>query len=464
MSPKPEHSATIAAHAATIDVRHCALRIVEGPGAGTVLDPLPRRTLIGRHPWGDLARDEPRVSGAHCELLLARDQVRLRDLSSTNGVRSGNMRLFDALLEPGASFSVGDTTLRLESKQGTRQVPRERGDASGRLLGEAPSMQRLFDMLARVAPRELPVLLQGETGTGKTAVAEALHHQSPRRSAPFVAVNCGALPLDLVESSLFGHVKGAFTGAHRSAQGLFEQASGGTLLLDEIGELPLSMQPKLLSAIETRRVRPVGAEAEIPVDFRLVTATNRSLWDEVEAGSFRRDLYYRIAGLELRVPPLRERREDLAALAALFLARLAEQDPALDPADPPRLDAAAIKRLRAHSWPGNVRELQNVVARASVLALGSVIQPQDLLFQGWSAQEEQAASPAIGADFDADALYEGSFKAFKASLLAHHEQRYFRRLMERVQSNITRGAREAGISRTYLLTMLRRHQLYSAPE
>ncbi|MFH1466143.1 MAG: sigma 54-interacting transcriptional regulator [Pseudomonadota bacterium] len=446
----------VASEADLVDVRHCRLEVLDGPAAGAVLDPLPLRTLIGRQPWCDLVLLDPRVSGTHAEILIRGNTLRVRDRGSTNGIWAGSIRLFDAHIEPGTLLRVGGSRLRIDAL-GQRLAARSPdSDASGRLVGRSPAMQELFDMLGRVAARDLPVLLLGETGTGKTAVAEALHHQSPRREGPFVAINCGGLPPELVESTLFGHVKGAFTGAHKDTPGVFQQARGGTLFLDEIGELPLALQPKLLTALDAGRVRPVGGEREVATDFRLITATNREIWGEVEAGRFRQDLYFRVAGIELVVPPLRERREDLPLLAQRLLERLAQDDPAL--ARAPSLSEGALARLAAHAWPGNVRELANVLARASMLAGESDLDAEHIRARGWSPPSDDAPAGAPAADTSLD--LDSDFKTFKARLLARHERAFFARLMERVGDNITQGAREAGISRTYLLTMLRRYGLY----
>jgi DNA-binding NtrC family response regulator len=433
--------------ATEVDVQDCALVVEEGPEAGLELAPLPLRILIGRLPWCDLRLSDGRVSSTHCELTLEAAGIRLRDQESTNGVFVGGVRVYDALLGPGSTFRVGGTRIRFELRAGRRRV-RQATDPTGELLGSCPAMRRLFDMIARVAPRDLPVLLLGETGTGKSALAKAIHGASPRRDKPFVAVNCGALPPDLVEATLFGHVKGAFTGALRDSAGVFEQARGGTLFLDEIGEMPLPMQPKLLQALETHTVRPVGAEGVKEVDFRLVSATNRPIQREISAGRFRQDLYFRVAGLELLAPPLRDRADDLPALIQRFL----DED---CPGAAARLSAAGLGRLMAHSWPGNVRELQNVLARASMLAGDGPILPEHLLFGGRD-DDPSAASAAPSAED----LYAGTFRDFKAALLAHHERRWVELLMARCGGNITRAAREGELSRTYLLTMLRKHGLY----
>jgi DNA-binding NtrC family response regulator len=458
MPPSADIAATIAVtDDELVDVRHCVLTILDGPAQGLILDPMPLRTLIGRQPWCDLVLDDPKVSAIHCEIIIRGDTIRLRDRNSTNGVWVDTARVAEATIEPGTVLRVGSSTLRVDARQAHRPTRQSSTDASGQLVGRTPPMQRLFDMLGRVASRDLPVLLLGETGTGKTAVAEALHAQSARRDGPFVAINCGGLPPELVESTLFGHVKGSFTGAHKDAEGVFQQARGGTLLLDEIGELPAAVQPKLLTALDRGRVRPVGGDREVAIDFRLVAATNRKLWEEVEAGRFRQDLYFRVAGIELEVPPLRDRRDDIGPIAARLLERLALEDPSLRKA--PELSSGALERLRAHSWPGNVRELANALARASMLAGDEPIEAEHVMLRGWTASEGDGGSaPSSGAP--AISNMDQGFKEFKAELLALHEQPYFERLMERVGGNITAAAREAGLSRTYVLTMLRKYGIY----
>jgi len=234
---------------------------------------------------------------------------------------------------------------------------------SQRLVGRSPAIQQVRETLARVAPLPTSVLITGESGTGKDVAARALHAMSPRADKPFVPVNCAAMPAAMVESELFGHLKGAFTGALANREGLFVHAQGGTLFLDEIGELPPAMQSKLLRVVEDRRVRPLGAEREIPVDVRLVFATNRALEEDVRAGRFRADLFYRINVMQIRLPPLRERREDIGALARQFMAALSRE---LGVA-PIALDDAALAMLERYRWPGNIRELRNVIERALIL-------------------------------------------------------------------------------------------------
>jgi len=250
----------------------------------------------------------------------------------------------------------------------------ERRDRCGDIVGHSAAMAEVFNVIEKVAPTRTTVLVAGESGVGKELVARALHARSPRASAPFVAVNCGAIPEGLLESELFGHVRGAFTGAQSAKTGLFQTASGGTLFLDEVGELPLALQVKLLRALQERRVKPVGSIEDVEVDARIIAATNRDLAAEVKAGKFREDLFYRLDVIRIKVPPLRERREDILLLAEHFLRRFAEEH------GRPKMtfSRAALSRLADHSFPGNVRELENIVERAVTLCEGSVVGEEDL--------------------------------------------------------------------------------------
>jgi len=267
-----------------------------------------------------------------------------------------------------------------------------RVDASlGRLSGQSPAMQALRETVAKVARSQAPIAINGESGVGKELVARTIHAEGGRASGPFVPVNCGAIPAELMESEFFGHKKGSFTGAHADKQGLFQAADGGTLFLDEIAELPLPMQVKLLRAIQEKSVRPVGASGEVPVDVRILSATHKDLSAQVAAGSFRHDLYYRINVIELRVPPLRERGDDLPVLADAILARLAgAQGRAV-----PHLGEDALSALRAYPFPGNVRELENILERALALADGDTIAASDLRLP--AAPPPAAARPATPA-------------------------------------------------------------------
>jgi DNA-binding NtrC family response regulator len=319
--------------------------------------PLDKSLTIGQSSRNDVVLRDERVSRRHCAIEVLRDGVRIRDLNSTNGTVVNGLRVTGADLVGGSVIALGRTHLRVAFAGG------EKHD----LVGESEAMRRLRGLIAQYAPTSLPVLIIGETGTGKELVARALHDQSGRKG-PFIPVNCGSIAPELVESELFGHERGAFTGAAGPRKGVFQEAHGGTLLLDEIGELPLSLQPRLLRALETGAVRPVGADREVKVDVRVLAATHVDLEAAVGRGHFRQDLYYRLNAAMVETPPLRARPGDVALLAA----RLLEAD---SPGH--TLTEAALARLAEHAWPGNVRQLRNVLKRAAALH-GPAIDAQHL--------------------------------------------------------------------------------------
>ncbi len=369
----------------TFVVEDSSLTVVSGPHQGQSVS-LDRETLyIGRSEWCDLVLSQDlQVSARHCEISVQPDGIRVRDLSSSNGIFLGDNRILEAYLTPSTPLQVGQSTLVLQNHQQQRELSIPYRDASGLLVGKSPKMRKLFHMLERLSQRDVALLLLGETGTGKTSIAHALHQQSLRAQGPFVVVDCGSLPPSLIESSLFGNEKGAFTGADRQHKGYFEQAHQGTLFLDEIGELPLEMQPKLLSALESQRFQRVGGTSPISVDFRLVAATHRDLQAEVKSGRFREDLYYRLSVVELEVSPLRERPEDIPLLAEGLLKQLV-------PEQRYQWSMSAIKQLQDYLWPGNVRQLRNVLERTITFLEGNTITPGDLLLP--SQEPETTPSP-----------------------------------------------------------------------
>ncbi|APZ43957.1 sigma-54-dependent transcriptional regulator [Acidihalobacter ferrooxydans] len=305
-----------------------------------------------------------------------------------------------------------------------------------RLLGDSPAMDHIRATVAKLARSQAPVYIHGESGTGKELIARQIHDQSPRRTAAFVPVNCGAIPAELVESEFFGHLKGSFTGAVADRQGLFQAADGGTLFLDEVADLPLPMQVKLLRAIQERRIKPVGATAEIPVDVRLLSATHKNLADEVAAGRFRQDLYYRLNVIELLAPPLRERRQDIPQLAQHILDRLGQRG--ATPA--PTLSPDALECLCRHTFPGNVRELENILERATALCDGDRIQPADLRLQ--QADDIRPDAPATHAPDDTPSLDATSLDA----TLIDHQREIIRRALEQTRWNKTEAARQLGMT------------------
>jgi two-component system response regulator HydG len=348
----------------------------------------------------------------------------------------------DFLTKP---FEPDDLVIALEraGKQRSlrREIERLEGlvEGAGRfdeILGASPAMQRVFDLLARTVDFDGAVLVTGESGTGKELVAKALHTRSRRKDGPFIAVNCAALPETLLESELFGHVKGAFTDARAPKRGLFVEASGGTLFLDEIGEIPLGMQAKLLRALETRSVRPLGSTSEIPFDVKLVSATNRDLESRVADKQFREDLFYRVNVLHVELPPLRARGSDVLLLAASFLERFAKR--AGKPAK--TLSAAATEKLLGYAWPGNVRELSNCIERALALSRGPEILPEDL--------------PERVTAYKAAPLYLGVDDPAELVRLEVIEKRYILRVLEAVNGNKSTAAKVLGLDRKTLYRRL----------
>ncbi len=310
--------------------------------------------------------------------------------------------------------------------------------AGGLMVGTTPSMKRVYELIDRVAPGDAPVMICGASGTGKELVAAALHAASTRKAGPFVAVNCAAVPAALLESELFGHARGAFTDAKRERKGLFAQADGGTLFLDEIAELPLELQPKLLRALQERRVRPLGGTGEIAFDARLITATNRDLDTEVHERRFREDLFYRINVVRIDVPPLRERHADIVLLARHFLARAAAR--AGRPL--PTLAPAAAEKLLAYEWPGNVRELENCIESAVAVSDGPELNVSDL--------------PAKLRDFQSQRVVLAADSSQDLVTLAELSQRYLNRVLTLLSGNKTRAAQVLGVDRRTLYRMLAR--------
>lgn len=292
-----------------------------------------------------------------------------------------------------------------------------------RLLGDSPAMQEIRHLIAKLARNQAPVFVTGESGTGKELAARLIHAQGPRREGAFVAVNCGAIPQELVESELFGHKKGSFTGAVNDKEGLFQAAEGGTLFLDEVADLPLQAQVKLLRAIQEKSVRPVGAQHEVPVNVRIISASHRDLNAEVEKGRFRQDLFYRINVIELRMPALRERPQDIPLLAEQMLERLAQVQGGSG-ASPMRLTPPAIQALKRHPFPGNVRELENALERATALADGDTIDVGDLyLTKGEATIAPQAEEPPDDAVPLEDYLSEIEKRAILSALEETHWNR-----------------------------------------
>jgi transcriptional regulator with GAF, ATPase, and Fis domain len=387
---------------------------------------------IGSHPSNEIVIDDRTVSRFHCRLSReSGERWKLTDLGSKNGTRLNGVRVLVAELERAATLTLGDSTLDVRLGSATSN-PQVRRTSFGAIVGESAAMQRLYAILERVAASDIDVLIHGESGTGKELVATELIQRSSRADGPVIVFDCGAISPSLVESELFGHVRGAFTGADREREGAFEAADGGTLFLDEIGELPLELQPKLLRALEAREVRRVGTNRAKRVDVRVIAATNRDLEPEVNRDRFREDLYYRLAKLTVRVPPLRDRLDDIPLLVQAFATHPFPEDALVD--------------LRLHDWPGNVRELRNYVERS--LVLGEAGLPQR------SGQVKRFLTP--GGTFTPEGV---SFKDAKEAAIADFEKSFLGPLLDRCDGNFSKAARTAKMDRMYLHQLAQKHGL-----
>ena len=399
---------------------------------------------IGSHVSNDVVIADQTISRFHCRIERGRSGWTVLDSGSTNGTRIDGVKVLAAELERECVVTLGDSQLRVRADGHATRAELPIVPAFGSLVGGSPAMQKLFHLLGRVAQSEIDVLLQGESGTGKELVASEIVQRSARASGPLVVVDCGALSPSLIESELFGHVRGAFTGAERDREGAFEVADGGTVFLDEIGELPLELQPKLLRALESREVRRVGRTKTTGIDVRVIAATHRDLEREVNRGRFREDLYYRLAKVSLRIPPLRDRLEDVPMLVRRFLCAMGARDvdAVLGATFPPEV----LAEMQSYDWPGNVRELRNYIERRTVL--GDVMPPRR--YTSESPPTERAVhGPPSSTSMVALAPAE-AFRAAKEKAVEVFERAYIEPLLERNEGNVSRAAREARMDRMYL--------------
>ena len=400
-----------------------------------------RLVTIGSHPDADLTLDDPQISRLHCQIEADASGYRLRDMSSKNGTFLGGVRVNDVYFGKDASWRIGRHELGFQVTDETVDICLSGSDRFHGLIGRSTAMREVFGVLSRVASTDATVLIEGESGTGKELAAKAIHAASNRRKGPFIVFDCSAVPRDLVESELFGHVRGAFTGAVGDRAGAFEAAGGGTLFLDEVGELTLDLQPKLLRVLEGGQVRRVGATSVIDCDTRIVAATNRNLQGEVTAGGFREDLYYRLAVIQVVLPALRKRVEDIPLLAEYFLKRLSEQTGK----GPLQVSFSTMEKLKRHKWPGNVRELHNFVERAAVLAEGDRVETKFLRLGRSETKTESKKPDDLLSAFDwSEDL---PFKDAKNRLVEAFETAYWSKLLERTSGNVSKAARIAGVHR-----------------
>jgi DNA-binding NtrC family response regulator len=416
---------------------------VTGPSAGRAFAVARATATVGRHPTNDFVVDDARVSGTHLELTRSGERVRVQDVGSTNGTWLGTHRVTDIELSPGGELTIGDSLLRLDIDASAAVPPSVARESFGELVGRSPIMRELFGTLERIAPKELAVLVQGETGTGKEEVARAIHLASPRANGPFIVIDATALPEALSESLLFGHEKGAFTGAHERRIGFFEAARGGTVFIDEVGELPSVLQSKFLRVLERREIIRVGGHTPLPIDVRVLSATNRDLRNAIDKGRFREDLYFRLAQVRVFVPPLRQRVEDVPLICAKLLARSGADT---------LIDVDALEHLSSMPWPGNVRELNNVLLRAAALAHDGVIRRADVAGEGEGFRGTAGERTALDLS--------GTFAQAKDRAIERFEKAYLSLLMKRCQGNLSAAARQADVARHHLRDLLKKRGLY----
>jgi len=395
--------------------------------------PLPFRLesgscILGAGDNADVIIESDTVSRQHAELRLVPEGVCITDLGSKNGCFYLGQRFQSMCLQPGSRFRLGSAEIQIDvDHEALASSPPGDAERYGELSGMSPVMRRLFAQLVRLQGSKVNLLIHGESGTGKELIARAVHEHSALRDGPFVVVNCGALDRQLVRSELFGHQRGAFTGAVRRHVGAFEAAEGGTLFLDEVGELSPEVQPVLLRVLEQRSITPLGSHDELPVQVRVIAATHRDLAARVRVGEFREDLFYRIQVVRLEVPALRDRLEDVPVLANAFARRQGG----------PQLPEDVIEELQRHHWPGNVRELRNAVE--AYLALG--VMP---------ATQDSGACPGFEAALAHFVNPEQTYAAQKEELLQHFTRAYLERLLRVTGGNQSQAARQSGLERSYL--------------
>lgn len=426
----------------------CRLVVVKGSDRGRELTVKKERVTIGRSAGCDFVLSDPAVSHVHAELVTKPDSRVLKDLGSKNGILFMGHRVHEICVQPGTQVQIGNELVRVEALDVRLKIPLSVNDHYGMVLGKSVEMRQIFATLEKLTSSlsDLPVLLIGETGTGKGLLASALHANSTRERAPFVVMDCGAIPPNLIESIIFGHEKGAFTGAERSHRGLFEEANSGTLFLDEVGELILAVQPKMLRVLERQELRRIGGKDDLRIDVRTVAATNRDLHAMVEKGSFREDLLFRLSGIEMRIPPLRERHEDIFFLVERFLKEGNQLRQQLG-WQPLRLDDDSKALLESYPWPGNVRELRNAIERACCLTEGELIRRKDLNLDLRFGDSQPLFASNLGVPY----------KFAKSRLIEQFERWYLANLLKAHGGNLAQAAKKAGLVRHHLRDLCHRY-------
>ncbi|QQR41813.1 sigma 54-interacting transcriptional regulator [Myxococcus xanthus] len=421
-------------------VRRFRFTVLEGPQPGQSKDSNADTFSIGSHGLNDFVIEEPTVSRFHCEVKVDHDGARLRDLDSRNGTVLDGVHVRDAYLRGGSILRLGRVSVRFDFSPETNRLLISDRTTFGELVGASPVTRASFALMERAAASDATVLLEGETGTGKSRAAFAIHQASARASGPFLTVDCGAIPGNLLESELFGHEKGSFTGAIQRRVGAFEEADGGTIFLDEIGELPAELQPKLLRVLENKEIRRLGANGYQPVNVRVIAATHRDLRAEVNAARFRSDLFFRLAVVRIIIPALRERPEDIPLIAERILTAFGAGSEQLAALSTPEF----IAQLQHAAWPGNVRELRNHLERCLVF---QDAMPPDA--------EEVSAQAVLRSLVDPKQPYAEA----RRRALEVFEREYLDALLKLHGGKVSQAATAADMDRVYLYRLLRRHRL-----
>lgn len=433
-----------------VSLRKCQLVVIEGPDKGKKVTLNKNLTSVGKRETNNIPLTDKTVSRNHLEIEYASDSFLLKDLGSTNGTYINGTKVKEAYLAPGDLVKIGNTVMEFVAFDEKVAIEPSTKEVFGGMVGKSRKMRQIFAILEKISTSNATVIIEGETGTGKDLVAKAIHEHSARRSNPYVVFDCTGVAPNLIESELFGHEKGAFTGAIRSRPGIFESASGGTVFLDELGELPIDLQPKLLRALESREVRRVGSNTSTRIEVRVVSATNRNLKKEVEEKRFREDLYYRMSVVKITLPPLRDRTEDIPLIVERLLST-GKFNRTPNGMKVTRVEDDALKLLQRYPWPGNVRELANVIERACAFVEGNTIARNhlDFIFAEMSEGDERTEKMRIDSNIP--------FKEAKQQIVEVFEKEYLEELLKKHNYNLSKAAREAKVDRKHIRNLLKKY-------
>ena len=441
-----------------VSLRKCQLVVAEGPSRGKKINLNKNVITVGKRETNDLVVSDKTVSRKHMEIQYSSDSFLLKDLDSTNGTYLNGSKVKEAYLTPGDLIKVGNTIVEFVAFDEKVKIEPSDRDSFGEMVGKSRKMRQIFSILEKISPTQATVIIEGETGTGKDLVAKAVHKHSPRKDKPFIVFDCSAVASNLIESELFGHEKGAFTGAVKARRGAFEAAGGGTLFLDEIGELSLDLQPKLLRALEQREIKRVGSNVPVKIDVRVVCATNRNLRKEIREERFREDLYYRLSVVKVNLPALRERSEDITNIIEHLLATRPFNQKTDGSLHVKRVEDDALKLLSRYEWPGNVRELHNIMERAVSFVDGDTLTRAqlDFIFAEIDHGEERTERMAVDADVP--------FKDAKQQVVEAFEKEYLVELLKTNNFNLSKASREAKIDRKHLRNLLKKYDISTKEE